>query len=299
MSKKPTDESAQKRTDRLTTDRFTAPAIIKMVIFSLLLLGASAAFGYTVYLTGREYMKILMFNPEITTVGIWLAASFTALIVTASLVAVFVKPRWASLLTFTLSTLVIVAMNGFDFSIAVTGLIYLLFCISFNTAVGTNTENQVKFSIYPLSHSYKVLLVAISIFLSVGFAAGYSKDSAKNNFIIPPPISKFMKESAIEQAKETAKKEQKLTDEQISLGMKEVEKKADEMWTNLEKQLEPSRDYIAPFLGFMIFTFIQSILIMVSGIPLIFLAGIFPLLKLIRVTHLKSEMREITRYSLE
>jgi hypothetical protein len=280
-------------------DRFTAPVIVKMVVFALFLLGASAAFGYTVLLTGREYLEIMMFLPETQTIGLWLILSFTALIVTASLVAVFVKPRWASLLAFVFSALVIVAFNGFEFAIVIVSLIYLLFCVSFNTAVGQNTENQIKFSIYPLSHSYKILLVAVSIFLATGFALGYQKDSSLNNFVVPPPISKMMKESAIKQAKETAVKEGKLTEEQIALGLKDAEKKADEAWTGIEKQLEPAKPYVAPFFGIMMFTFIQSVLLLISGIPLIFLAGIFPLLKLMRVTHLKTEMREVTRYSLE
>ncbi|MBI4975403.1 hypothetical protein HZC20_01880 [Candidatus Peregrinibacteria bacterium] len=176
-------------------------------------------------------------------------------------------------------------------------IIYFVFALLYSLSVKNKLENQIKFSIHPIADAQKILLIILAVMASSSVAFGYLNDAATRSFVIPPEVktsvNKFI-ESKMDAGSEQVKIPEKDKKALAEKSKGEIEK----MWTNLETRLKDGKNTIAIFLASAFFTILQLILIVFSFIPLLILRILFPLLKLIHVTRIVTETKEVEQLVL-
>ncbi len=185
---------------------------LKSAVFAALLIAASYYFGSVCERAGQGYEFILSPSKEIVGLALQLFLAMGAVTVTAGLVAALVRPLWACFLIFALSALAMLLGWELNVTSGVLAAVYLIASLFYAHGIAEELKDRLSFSVGPIWHSQRILLVALVIVACGSFYFGYAAEIERAGFSIPPylveivmerigeEVSKLLPETAGEEA---------------------------------------------------------------------------------------------------
>jgi len=256
--------------------------LLKMALFTALLIVASWFFGIWCGRFGQAYTLFFQPGREILELVLWLLLAIAVVAVTAGLVAALLRPLWVAMVAFALSALAMILGWQVGIGPAIWGLLYLLICLPYARGVTKELNERLRFSVEPVSRGLSLLFMALALVACGSLYLGYAAHIEKEGFTFPPPFKEMMTKMTIVQEKESA--------------LAEMEEGFEEMWMGpLEEMIKPYERLIPVVVAIGIFMTLQTILGLLSWIPGLILAMIFPLLRITGVTKVMKETREVER----
>jgi hypothetical protein len=131
---------------------------------------------------------------------------------TAGLVAALVRPLWACFIIFALSALAMLLGWELNASSGVLTAVYFIASLFYANGIAEGLNDRLNFSVGPIWHSQRILLIALVIVVCGSFYFGYAAEIDRAGFSIPPylieiimdrieeEINKLLPETAGEEA---------------------------------------------------------------------------------------------------
>ena len=268
---------------------------LKIAFFAVLLIAAGYLFGHVCQQTQQGYE--LLFAPsakDALRLGLWLLAALGAVAFTAGLVAALLRPLWVGFAAFTLSALAMLIGWELRATSGVLAAVYFLASALYAWGVARGLEERLNFSVRPISESQSTLLMALAIVVCASLYLGYAAHIEKEGFSIPPQFTEAIMErmeKEIEKRVPAAEREKALAEfrEGFERGLGEFE----------EKAVKPYERFIPLALALSLFMPLVTAIRLLSWIPILILRAAFPLLTALGVTRVVTEMRRVTRLTIE
>lgn len=270
--------------------------IVKIIFLVLLLIAASWFFGIWCGRFGQAY--ILFFQPgkEMLKLGLWLLLAMVVMAVTAGLVAALLKPLWVAVVAFALSALAMILGWQVGIRPALLGLLYFIICLLYARGVTKELDERLRFSVEPVSRGLSLLFMALALVACGSLYLGYAAHIEKEGFTFPPTFKEMMAKMTIMPMREAVEAQADLTPQEKERALAEMEEGFEEMWMGpLEEMIEPYERLIPVAVAVSVFMTLQTILSLLSWIPGLILAIIFPLLQITGMTKVVRETREVER----
>jgi hypothetical protein len=276
--------------------------IIKTAIFVFVLFITSIPFGAACGQVSRQYEALFFPALGLLILAIWVFGTMALVTMAAGLVAALVRPFWVIILAFALSALAMILAMLLAWKISIVpvilGLFYAVLAIAYARSVAGELNNRLDFSVHVIGEGQKTLLFALILAVSVSFALGYREDALRRGSIVPPVCKQAVMEMIIPRLQAQIESRSELRPEEKAAALEEAKQVIERFWANAETTLQPYAEFIPPGLALTLIFTLNTLLSFVSWIPLLVLSGIFPLLKLTRVTRVVVETREVKRLTL-
>lgn len=270
--------------------------VLKMALFTVLLIAASWFFGIWCGRFGQAYTLFFQPGREILTLGLWLLLALVAVAVTAGLVAALLRPLWVALLAFALSALAMVLGWEVGIGPALWGLLYFLLCLPYARGVTKELNERLGFSVEPVSRGLSLLFMVLALLACGSLYLGYAAHIEKEGFALPPTFKEMMTKMTIIPMRKTIEARTDLTPQEKERALAEMEEGFEEMWMgSLEEMIKPYERLIPVAMAIGTFMTLQTILSLLSWIPGLILAVIFPILQITGMTKVVRETREVER----
>jgi hypothetical protein len=270
--------------------------LLKMALFTVLLIAASWFFGIWCDRFGQVYTLFFQPGREILELGLWLLLAILAVAVTAGLVAALLKPLWVAMIAFALSALAMILGWEVGIGTALLGLLYFIACLPYARGVTKELNERLKFSVEPVSRGLSLLFLVLALAACGSLYMGYAAHIEKEGFTIPAALKEMMTKMTIVPTREAVEARTDLTPQEKERILVEMEEGFEEMWMGpLEEMIEPYERLIPGGVAIGVFMTLQTILGLLSWIPGLILAMIFPLLQITGMTKVVRETREVER----
>jgi len=270
--------------------------LLKMALFTALLIVASWFFGIWCGRFGQAYTLFFQPGREILELVLWLLLAIAVVAVTAGLVAALLRPLWVAMVAFALSALAMILGWQVGIGPAIWGLLYLLICLPYARGVTKELNERLRFSVEPVSRGLSLLFMALALVACGSLYLGYAAHIEKEGFTFPPPFKEMMTKMTIVPMREAIEARTDLTPQEKESALAEMEEGFEEMWMGpLEEMIKPYERLIPVVVAIGIFMTLQTILGLLSWIPGLILAMIFPLLRITGITKVMKETREVER----
>lgn len=270
--------------------------LLKMAFFTVLLIAASWFFGIWCGRAGQAYTLFFQPGREILKLVLWLLLAIVVVAVTAGLVAALLKPLWVAMVAFALSALAVIL--GWDVGIgpALFGLLYFLASLLYARSVTKELNDRLRFSVEPVSRGLSLLFMALALVACGSLYLGYAAHIEREGFALPPTFKEIMTKMTITPMREAIEAQTDLTPQEKERALAEMEEGFEEMWMRpLEEMIKPYERFIPVAVAIGTFMTLQTILGLLSWIPGLILAVIFPLLEITGMTKVVRETREVER----
>ena len=270
--------------------------IVKIIFLALLLIAASYFFGIWCGRFGQAYTLFFQPGREILELGLWLLLAIAAVAVTAGLVAALLRPLWVAVVAFALSALAMVLGWQVAIGPALLGLFYLVICLLYARGVTKELSERVRFSVEPVSRGLSLLLVVLALVACGSLYLGYAAHIEGEGFTFPSTFKEMMTKMTIIPMREAIEARTDLTPQEKERALAEMEEGFEEMWMGpLEEMIKPYERLIPVVIAIGTFMTLQTILSLLSWIPGLVLAVIFPILQITGMTKVVRETREVER----
>jgi len=273
--------------------------IVKIIFLAILLIAASWFFGLWCGRVGQAYTLFFRPGREILELGLWLLLAIGVVAVTAGLVAALLRPLWVAVVAFVLSALAMVLGWQVGIGPALFGLLYFVASLLYTRGVAGELNDRLRFSVEPVSRGLSLLFLVLALVASGSLCLGYAAHIEKEGFTFPLAFKEMMTKMTITPMREAIEAQTDLTPQERERALAEMEEGFEEMWMGpLEEMIEPYERLIPVAVAIGTFMILQTILGLLSWIPGLILAMIFPLLQITGMTRVVTETREVERLTL-
>ncbi len=270
--------------------------IAKIVSLAILLLAAGWFFGIWCGRFGQAYPLFFQPGRELLTLGLWLFLAIAVVAVTAGLVATLLRPLWVAVVAFALSALAMILGWEVGIGPALAGLLYFIACLPYARGVTKELNERLRFSVEPVFRGLSLLFLVLALAACGSLYMGYAAHIEKEGFTIPASLKEMMTKMTIVPMREAVEARTDLTSQEKERILVEMEEGFEEMWMGpLEEMIEPYERLIPGAVAIGVFMTLQTILSLLSWIPGLILAVIFPLLQITGMTKVVRETREVER----
>jgi len=273
--------------------------MVKSILFTVLLIAAGYFFGIWCGRFGQAYTLFLQPGREILELVLWLLLAIVVVAVTAGLVAALLRPLWVAVVAFALSALAVVLGWQVGIGPALFGLLYFVASLLYVRGVSKELNERLRFSVEPVSRGLSLLFMMLALIACGSLYLGYAAHVEEEGFTLPPTFKEMMTKMTIIPMREAIEAQTDLTPQDKEGALAEMEEGFAEMWMGpLEEMIEPYERLIPVVVAIGIFMTLQTILSLLSWIPGLILAVIFPLLQITGMTKVVRETREVERLTL-
>lgn len=265
----------------------------KVAFFAVLLIGAGYFFGTILRQIGQAYEKMLSPSWELLNLLLWFLLALGVVAVTSGLVAALLRPVWVGIIVFALSGLVMLLGWQVTIKSGILVLVYLIAVSFYAVGVARELNERIKFSVRSIGRSQGMLLMALVLVACGSLYFSCAAYIEREGFSMPEfyiEMSMKQVEKQIE-ARVPAKERQELVAEL----REEFRRGIDEFF---QSKVKPYEKFIPLAIAIGLFMTLVSITRLLGWVPTIFLSIIFPLLKVLGVTKVVSETREVERLTL-
>ncbi|KAF0106462.1 MAG: hypothetical protein FD146_2553 [Anaerolineaceae bacterium] len=269
--------------------------IVKMIALIVFLLAANVLFGLTLNRAESRFDAMFTLDLDLLVLALWVFGSMLLVAFAAGIAAALVRPFWATALAFFLSALAVLPFWGLDWIPAAFVLVYFLLALVYANNVRNEMEQRIRFSAAPVQREQKALLSALALLVSVAFALGYQRDAAQKGYVLPPAFKQVMVDAIVPAPGSEAGD---LLGQFGPAAEQQMRQEAERIWAGMEEQLRPFAAYLPIALALLVFGILEFLLNLVSWIPLVLLAGIFPLFTALGITRTETETKEVARLVL-
>jgi len=273
--------------------------ILKIIFFAVLLIAAGYFFGIWCGRFGQAYTLFFQPGREILELGLWLLLAIVVVAVTAGLVAALLRPLWVTMVAFALSALAMVLGWHVGIGPALLGLLYFLICLPYARGVTKELNERLSFSVEPVSRGLSFLFMVLALVACGSLYLGYAAHIEREGFTLPPTFKEMMTKMTVVPIREAIEARTDITPQEKEAILKEMEEGFEEMWMGpLEEMIKPYERFIPVVVAIGTFMTLQTILGLLSWIPGLILAMIFPILEIAGVTKVVKETREVERLTI-
>ncbi len=270
--------------------------ILKIIFFAVLLIAAGYFFGIWCGKFGQAYTLLFQPGREILELVLWLLLAIMVVAVTAGLVAALLKPLWVAVVAFALSALAMILGWQVGIGPALLGLLYFLLSLPYARGVTRELNERLRFSVEPVSRGLSLLFMVLALVACGSLYLGYAAHIEKDGFTFPPVFKEMMTKMTVVPIREAIEAQTDLTPQEKERALAEMEEGFEEMWMGpLEEMIKPYERLIPVVMAVGTFMTLQTILGLLSWIPGLILAMIFPLLQITGMTKVVRETREVER----
>lgn len=273
--------------------------IVKIVSLAILLIVASWFFGLWCGRFGQAYTLLFQPGREILILVLWLLLAMVAVTLTAGLVAALLRPLWVAVVAFALSALAMVLGWQVGIGPALGGLLYFLISLPYARGVTKEMNERLRFSVESVSRGLSLLFLVLTLAACGSLYLGYAAHIEKEGFTFPPAFKEMMAKMTIIPMRQAVEARTDLTPQEKERALAEMEEGFEEMWMEpLEEMIKPYERLIPVVVAIGTFMTFQTILGLLSWIPGLILAIIFPLLQITGMTKVVTETREVERLTI-
>ena len=173
---------------------------LKSAAFAALLMAASYFFGNACGRIEQSYELILHPSMEMfLSLALRCFLAMGAVTVTAGLVAALIRPMRACFLIFALSALAMLLGWELNAHNAALAAVYFIASLFYANGIAEELNDRLSFSVAPIWHSQRPLLVALVIVACGSFYFGYAAEIERAGFSIPPYLIEIFMERVEEQ----------------------------------------------------------------------------------------------------
>jgi hypothetical protein len=277
----------------------SAARTAKISVLAVLLILAGFLFGRACARVGQQYELILLLDTSFLPVLLFLLGAMATVAFVAGLSAALIRPLWLSALIFALSACA--AFLGWELSLpsAVAAVVYLLASLAYCRGVATGLDGRLKFSVEPISGSQSVLLTGLAIAASLSLYFGYAAQIDEQGFTFPPALKDSIRQMVMAPMTSQIEARTDLTSEQREALLARTVQGFEEQWLGpVEERLQSVEAFVPLVAAFFLFQFLVLANTLLSWIPVVVLAAVFPLLAALGVTRKVTETKEVVRLSL-
>jgi len=262
---------------------------LKSIPFMILLIAASTYMGFMlqrVYFKGASLFDLSYANIYL---ALWGLLAMALILMTASLVAVLVRPFWLAIISYLLSGGALFLMWGKPgYMTAFASIAYVVVLMIFDKEVSVDLRERIRFSIQPFHDRKTVLVIFLVIMLCLSFYFGYIEITRNEGFKLPGLVTLI----AIRAAEGMVGEEQ---------GLEGEERLKAEINSRIETGLQRAgRIYllVVLMLTVIVFTIMELLVSLLFWIPILILSLIFLILAKLKVTKKVEEMKEVSKIAL-
>ncbi|MBM3180413.1 MAG: hypothetical protein FJZ86_08665 [Chloroflexi bacterium] len=271
---------------------------VKTTILVAVLVITNALLGVVCGRVYRQYEALFSLGPELFNLAIWVLGTIALVAMAAGLVVALVRPFWVIIVAFVLS--VVALILAFEISIVSLGLglVYLLLAMVYARSVIGELNDRLNFSVRPIKEGQGGLVIALILLVSISFGLGYREDALRHGFIFPPAYTQIMKGIVFPRLQAQIESQSEMRPEEKAAALEKAEEEFEQSLLGMETMFQPYAPFIWVVLAFMVSGILKILQGFVSWVPPLVLSGIFPLLELLGMTRVVTEMREIKRLIL-
>ena len=264
--------------------------LIKTLVFVALLIGAGCFLGYVCGMIGEEYGALFSPSMSLLYLGLWFFGAVVVVAVTGGLVSVLIRPFYICAVAFALSALGMFATWGVSAYSGIAAAAYFLAGLLFCLGVRGDVSNRIKFSVLHILRTQVILLMVLVAIACASFYFGYAAQIEREGFPIPTAILDAVGE--IVDAVEDVVEEQFGDLIPGDLDWEEIRADVEQ---SVENEVQPYARYIPMGAAAILFMPLMTIVMLLSWVPIVLLAAIFPLLIRFGVVEKAEETVEVTR----
>lgn len=263
---------------------------IKIVIFSVLLIGAGYFFGTVCGQINQVYNLILAPSVEILYQFLWFLLAVLIIAVVAGLASALLRPVWIGIIAFAFSGAAMLLGWQITTTSSILAVLYFLAGVIYMFVVSSKLNQLIKFSVQPVVKSQGILRIILILMACASLYLGYMSHIEKNGFSVPEQYFEILIGQVEKQVKaQVSEKEYK----KIMPGLREELRGAIDKFS--KGTIGPYGRFIPLIIAICLFMPLVTIVQLLSWIPAIFLCVIFPLLERLGVLKTVSETGEIQR----
>lgn len=277
----------------------SATKALKISVLAVLLLLAGFQFGRACGQINQQYDLVLLLDASFIQVLLFLILGMAAVAVAGGLAAALVRPLWLCAVIFFLSSCAVLLGWGVSLHGAAVALVYLLASLLYCRGVASALDSRLKFSVEPISGSQSVLLTGLAIAACLSLYFGYAAEIEDSGFAFPPALKDSIGQMVIAPMTTQIEGRTDLTSEEKDALLAQVMQGFEEQWLGpVEQTLQSFQDFVPWVVAFMLFQFLAVANALLSWVPVVILAAIFPALTAVGVTKRLTETTEAERLTL-
>jgi hypothetical protein len=277
----------------------SATRAAKISVLAMLVVLAGFFFGWACGQINQQYDLILLLDASFLPTLLFLLAAMASVAVAGGLTAALVRPLWLSALIFALSSCAVFLGWGVGLPGAVGAVVYLLASLVYCRGVAAALDSRLKFSVEPISGSQATLLTGLAIAASLSLYFGYATEIEREGFVVPPALKDSIRQMAMGPMAAQIEARTDLDSEEREALIAQMMQGFEEQWLEpVEEKLESYEGFVPWIVAFALFQLLAVVNSLLSWIPVLILAAIFPVLAALRVTRRLTETREVERLTL-
>lgn len=288
--------------------KFDFVPLIKMIVCIVAFFATIFAFAVVSKELLNNYMMLILPTAKVLGMWVlWLCIDVLLVLLMLGIISVLVRPKWIAMLISVLGAVLYALVCGGGIAIWISAGIMAIVFVWYVFFVVGQLENQINFSVHPLGDKKMLMATFLAVLICVSFGVGYLKDANLKNYAIPAEVMTKITDFTSKQLKKTsdaqfdaALKDQKLSkkqkdefQKQVDTGLKSANDELKKSLADAEKQASLSKNYIAWFLGVMLFFILQMLFIFVVMFLSPLFALVFFLMKITGFTKELSEKKEV------
>jgi hypothetical protein len=277
----------------------SATRAAKISLLAMLLVLAGFFFGWACGQISQQYDLILLLDASFLPALLFLLAAMASVAIAGGLAAALVRPLWLSAVVFALSSCAVFLGWGVGLPGAVGAVVYLLASLVYCRGVAAALDSRVKFSVEPISGSQSTLLTGLAIAASLSLYFGYAAEIESQGFVFPPALKDSIRQMAMGPMTAQIEARTDLDSEERDALIAQMMQGFEEQWLEpVEEKLQSFEGFVPWIVAFALFQLLAVVNSLLSWIPVMILAAIFPVLAALRVTRRLTETREVERLTL-
>lgn len=238
----------------------------------------------------------MLMNPtsELLTVGIKMLIAVGGVILTSGLVAIIIQPFYAQAAVFILhGAAVLLTWKEFSLIGLIFTIVYVLMGIRFTFSVQQRMKDRIRVSLQPVSESRMIVLIGLVLIICSSLYLGIKAEVDAHGFHLPEGllmafIEPFKEGAMAGQSQEQREQAEAQFEEEFSKAMQQMQRET----------LKPIEAYIPILIPVMLFFLLETVINLLSFIPMLLLDVIFRLLKMAHFVKIEKISGEIEKLSL-
>ena len=263
---------------------------LKYGLFTFIHLITSYALGRMCNQLSLSYELILSPSQELLEKLVFLLISLGGVIVSAGIVSLLMKPLWAAVIAFLLSSMsIIVGWQLFTITAGIILFVYFVICCYAAHCVHTEQKEHIHFSTKPFKDSFGLFSIALLIVACGSIFIG-SKDAIdRNGFEIPKSYLEIFMDPFKEQALSQVPNNERSQVEE------EFEKQMQGMMDGFTERIEPFEKYIPLIIGVMFLAPLLTVNQILSSIWLLVLQSVIKIFAAVGIIKIVTETRDVEK----
>ena len=263
---------------------------LKYGLFTFIHLITSYALGRMCNQLSLSYELILSPSKELLEKLIFLLISLGGVIVSAGIVSLLMKPLWATVIAFLLSSMLILfGWQQFTITVGIILFVYVVICCYAAHCVHAEQKEHIHFSTKPFKDSLGLFSFALLIVACGSVFVGSKDVIDRSGFEIPASYLKiFMdpfKEQALSQVPYT---EHKKVEE-------EFEEQMQGMMDGFTEKIKPIEKYIPLIIGATFLTTLLTVNQILSSVWLLILQAVIKVFTSVGIIKIVTETRDVEK----